>query len=241
MSIERRKRPVVVAVVDSGIDSSIADLSNYVIKSTGFGINHDGYIVENREKEVQHFHGTAIAMVIRYICPNVRLVSVNILNERLVTDGRVLIQALGETVSFKPDIINLSLGTTKWRYKWPLTDIVKEAIKNNVYIVSAANNENVRSYPAYLRGVIGVKAAKDIELDEYYFKKNMFYAPAHLQGVDGSDLIKDAYGYSGTSFSAAYITGHLANLISNNNSLDADEVVNTLKHNPTKLKGGDGR
>jgi hypothetical protein len=67
-------------------------------------VNDEGYIVEDKSLKPRHEHGTAISMIIRDICENVEFISVNILNERLTTDGRVLIHAFREALSYKPDI-----------------------------------------------------------------------------------------------------------------------------------------
>lgn len=210
-------------MIDSGIDTSVSDLGDYVTYSTGFEVNNEGYIVENRKKEIQNRHGTVISLIIRHLCRDVEFIGVNILNERLATDGRILAYALEETLSYKPDIINLSMGTTRGRHKWVLKKIIKKATDNNIIIVAAAHNEGIVSYPAYIKGVIGVKADLSGSFFKYYFKDDFFYAPCTAEGIPGVDADKDKH-LAGTSYSAAYITGHIANLKINNKIEDVSAI-----------------
>jgi subtilisin family serine protease len=185
-------------------------LAKYVKKSTGFKVNDEGYIVEDQNLKPRHEHGTAIAMIIRDICENVEFISVNILNERLTTDGRVLIHAFREALSYKPDIIHLSLGTTRWRYKFPLKRLVKEATGKDVVIVSAANNQGIKSYPAFIKGVVGVKGYRLINKSEFFYENNFFYAPIGTKNISGISELEHGDKEIGNSMAAAYITGHIA-------------------------------
>ncbi len=205
---EAFKKSVVIVIIDSGINSCISDLSKYIKKETGFKINDNGVIVEDMAMPIKHEHGTLIALIIRHICPKVELISINILNERLATDGRVLIYALEKALEYKPNIIHLSLGTTKKRYKWYLNNIIKRARKTNIIIVSAANNEGIRSYPAYLKGVIGVKTI-DRNYRENHYDGKFYYILDDAQNIRGVNELKNK-SMTGNSISAAFITGYIA-------------------------------
>jgi subtilisin family serine protease len=221
------RKPVKVAIIDSGIDTSVHDLSNYVKKAVGFRVNEEGYIIEDADKEVKHEHGTAIALIIKHICSNVEFISVNILNENLNADGRVLIYAMEQTLQFKPDIIHMSLGTTKWRHILPIKSIVRQACKENIILVSAANNEGLRSYPAYLKGVVGVKAFGRGGYEDIYFEEGFYHAPFHTMGIPGIEELKRK-NQGGSSMAAAYITGAIARIKFESNSATTEEVKTHL-------------
>lgn len=214
-------------MIDSGIDRAVEGLDGYVSVSTGFRINEKGYITEYPGMEAMYPHGTIVSLIIRHICSSVEFISMNILNENAATDGRVLMYAMSRAFDYKPDIIHMSLGTTKWRYKRYVKKIVKEAYRQNVVLVAAANNEGHVSYPACVKGVFGVKGRDLKDSAHYRYKDGFFYAPfsgAGVKGYGGTDL-KNACG---TSMSAAYMTGHIANLMMENGHLGNEEIKRML-------------
>ena len=177
---------------------------------------------------MRHLHGTAIAMIIRHICSNVEFISVNILDENLSTDGRILTYALSQVLDYQPDIIHMSLGTLKKRYIFTLKRIVKEARKLNILLVAAAENSGRISYPAYLNGVIGVKAAFFKNSSEYLHKHGFFYAPIGTEGISCIQKISEIKNAKGTSMAAAYISGHLAMILNDSKELSFKEAKETL-------------
>jgi subtilisin family serine protease len=230
--IENNKNKIVIAVIDSGIVTSVSDLQNYVIKSTGYRVNSEGFISELPDIKPNGLHGTAVALIIRDICKNVKLISINILNERMATDSRIMIYAMNEVLKFNPDIIHMSLGTTNWRYRSYLKKIVSMANEKNIIIVAACNNSGFWSYPASINGVIGVKSAKTntIRKNIYYKKKKFYYAPYTMQDIYGVDALLESGKMMGTSMAAAYITGHIANIKSNENPNCINEIVKSLNN-----------
>ncbi len=219
-------RRIKVVVIDSGINTQICNLNECVTYSTGFGINSEGYIEENNTMPVRNLHGTLVAMIIRHICSDVEFISINILDENLSSDGRILAYSLSQVFDYKPDIIHMSLGTLKKRYIFPLRKIVKEAKKLNILVVAAAHNLGKVSYPAYLKDVIGVKSQKFEDCMQYLYKDSFFYAPIGTEGIDCIQKIPDIKNAKGTSMSAAYISGHLAAILINNVSPnEAKEVL----------------
>ncbi len=217
-----------IAVIDSGINTQICNLNEYVIHSTGFGISSEGYIEENSTLPVRNLHGTIVAAIICHICSDVELISLNILDEKLSTDGRVLAYSLSQVFDYKPDIIHMSLGTLKKRYIFPLRKIVKEAGRLNIPMVAATENSGKVSFPAYLKGVIGVKSEKFENCMQYSYKDGFFYAPTGTDGIDCIQERPDIRAAKGTSMSAAYISGHLARIIKDKVNLSYKEAKEAL-------------
>lgn len=208
------ERKILIAIIDSGIDTSVSDLSNYMVKSTRFGINPEGFISELPDIKPSSIHGTAVALTIRDICRNVRFNSINILNERMATDSRIMIYAMNEALKLEPDIIHMSIGTTNWRYRAYMKKIVKKANEQNITIVASFNNNGFwPTYPACFKNVVGVKSMS-VGLNEknaFYKKRGRYYAPFSMIDIYGGDQsIVDKM--KGTSISAAYITGRIANM-----------------------------
>lgn len=224
---KNKQEKITIIVIDSGIDSEDEFLRDSLKDEIGYTLIPDTGIKEERNLPITNMHGTLVAKTIKYTCRDVEFVSINILNENLSSDGRVLIEALQRAVDFKPQIVHLSLGTTKLKYWYPLKKITTTLNKNNIIVVSAANNEGKRSYPAYLKDVVGVKG-KNMKSDGFYYDDKFFYASLHLP----EDLCKYNKKYQyihGNSVSAAYITGYISKVILDLNLKSNKEIVDYLK------------
>jgi len=225
---------VKIVVIDSGIDCKFADLGNYVVKSFGFELDDKGYIIETRHKEIKNIHGTVISLIIRHVCSSIELISFNILNEHLATDGRIMIYALEQALRFWPQIIHLSIGTMEWRHKFDLEKIVRISKKNNIVIVAATHpNENLTAYPACLKGVVGVKAGIFEDNLKYFCKNGFLYAPSSAKNVPGVAEAGAKYA-KGTSISAAYITGHIARIMSEKKLVDTSKIKEMIIMNQSE-------
>jgi hypothetical protein len=216
-----------VVIIDSGVDIERYDLDKNVKNSISYKLGNRGDVVEDNKIKVRNDHGTAIAMIIKCICKKVDIFSINILDENLRADGRVLIHALKKAIEIKPDIIHLSLGTTKFRYKYVLNRIVKRAKKNNIVVVSAYSNEGKDSYPAALKSVVGVKSSEIRDVQNIYFHKNTFYAPPMIIYDELKSFFK-CENMCGNSIAAAYITGHMCKYIKDKQIVINKELINRL-------------
>lgn len=201
-------RPVRIVIIDSGIDKSKSNLSEFVTEEITVRIDENGKIYERKMVSFTHEHGTAVSIIIKTLCSNVEFVSINILDENLLADGRVLIYALSRAFDFNPDIIHMSLGTPKLIYKFQLRKLVCKANKNNISIVAATSNDGKKCYPAYIRGVIGVKALYP-KSNIYNYTEGFFYASSNPENIPDLEKLKNNF-IQGTSMSAACITGYLS-------------------------------
>lgn len=221
--------PVKIFIVDSGLDCTKANLNRFIRKSTGFEINEQGYIEEKATRVVTNQHGTAVALIIRDICSDIEFTSINVLNERLATDARIFINALCWCLDYKPDIIHLSLGTRNFLYSFALKKIVAEAHRLGVLVVAALDNRPGRSYPAYLKGVLGVRGELLKSKNDYYHDGRFWVAPCDTYQIkDITCLEQYANAPVGNSMAAAYITGHVASLIYQYGSLDYKATIKLL-------------
>ena len=172
---------VTVAVLDTGVDTSAADLSGSVTVGPDYtvGANPPGY-------QPPHLHGTYIASIIAGhgsgpgetegmlgVAPAARILSVRVLLDDSepgfgVYNGNAayydaIASGISYAVAHGASVINMSLGGPELTRS--LRQAVASAIAHDVVVVAAAGNDGTAgagftgySYPAALTGVIGVAA-----------------------------------------------------------------------------------
>lgn len=208
---ESNKKNAVVVLIDSGIDGQKCNLDKYIGYSTTYKLGLNGKVIEDKNHILKHEHGTAISMVIKSMCEDVEFICLNILDENLQSDGRVLLHAMKKALVFKPDVIHCSLGTSSKKYWFSLSRYIWKARKQGTFIVAAKSNNGEISYPAHIRGVIKVAGSMKCNAEKLYYLENTFYAPFGLEGIEGNEELVNA-SMAGNSIAAAYITGYICNL-----------------------------
>jgi len=201
-------KTITVAIIDGGLDPKEFNVKS----SVGFRLNNDGKIEKIDNPDMENEHGVIVARCIKHIYDNVEFIDINILDSELSSNGYVFLEALGYCENISPDIINLSLGTTKRRYYLAMKKIIKRLNKQNVIVVAAENNYKGKSYPANIRGVIGVKGNDSIDCSTYVFNNGFYYTSSRLPKV----LISEKYQERiyGNSVACGLMTGHVCKAIS---------------------------
>ena len=224
-----------IAVIDSGIKKDDAICKLNIIQSLSIHLNENNKIVETYNSKCRNSHGTVIADIITYINPLTEIIDINILDDNLQTSGAVLLNAINRAIELKPNIINLSLGTNKLKYIIPMQRLIRKAKRNNIVVVAAYDNCNKLSFPAALRGVVGVKRISSLNIQNnkymYTYKGSTYYAPDTNSRVCNSEGMKNKYFMQGNSMSAAYISGQLSLIVDNYNELSMKEVIIKLRYN----------
>lgn len=95
-------RRQLVAVIDSGIDSSHVLLRNAVVDSVNFTLE------ESVHDELGH--GTLVALLIRYVAPNARLLNVKALDRTGRGSEEALVSALHWAREHHATVVNVSVG-----------------------------------------------------------------------------------------------------------------------------------
>lgn len=206
-----------VAIIDSGIQQN-KNLN--VIKSMKLYVNDNYEIEEDCNSICLNNHGTVIADIITLINPDVELIDINILDEKLETNGKIMIRAINIALGLNPDIINLSLGTNSIRYIFELRKLIKKASENKIIIVAAYSNSNMITFPAMMKNVVGVKRMSTLKRNvaskyAYLCKNNTFYAPDSAKTIYHLKCKPCNYNIRGNSISTAYISGELSLIASN--------------------------
>ncbi len=223
---------VLVAVVDTGIKSSHPDLTTRVVAGYDF-VNGDSDPTDDRG------HGTAVAGVIVANTNNSigiaganwnsKVLAVKVLD----SSGWGTYSNIAAGIIYAADhgakIINLSLGGTS--YSSTLKAAVDYAFSKGCVLVAAAGNSGdaTVNYPAGFANVIAVGAvSSDMKLKSFscYGEHIDVVAP----GSAIAPTINDGYAdWSGTSFSAPFVSGLASLVLSLNPSLLPQDIQRIIE------------
>ncbi len=236
-----KKKEVIVAVVDTGIDPNHPFLANniYVVNGTAGQRNYGIDFSTGRESKFrpmdQHGHGTHVSGIIKSIFPEVKILPLKYYNPNAsgADNLTATVEALKYAVDHNVDIINYSGGGPEPSLEE--LKVLKEAERKGILVVAAAGNEesnidkkSSRYFPASygLSNIITVTA---------YNQELKVTAPFNY-GSKSVDIAAPGYriksalpfgraGYlTGTSQATAFVSGVAALLKSQNPSLDAKEM-----------------
>jgi len=231
---------VSVAVIDSGIDVKHPELAGSIASSfDALG-----------SKEGPHVHGTGIAGAIvahaRLMgsAPAAKILAIRafgVAQNGAESSSFVILKSLDHAASHGVQIINMS-------FAGPKDALIERGIAavaaKGIVMVAAAGNAGAKSpplYPAANENVIAVSATDDH--DRLFAASNRGgYVAVAAPGVDIFLPAPDEKYQmtSGTSFSAAYVSGIAALLLERNPALKPDEVRATLMKTARDL-GAPGR
>ena len=127
---------LIVAVIDSGLDSSNSCFNNKVVA---------GYDIYNNDRTPEDVigHGTHVASTVADVTAGfnkVKIMPVKVFGSEDKTSSLIVDKAIDYAVSKGADVINLSLGGVS---KYKERKSVSNAISKNITVVAAAGNDNV--------------------------------------------------------------------------------------------------
>lgn len=223
-------KPILVAVLDTGVDSTHPDLIGKVIGRNG----HDE---EDLTDNISH--GTGVAGIIAAhtnnkegiagLSWNTKILSIRITDEYGQARVSDVIEALEEVYKQGANIVQISLSTNQ--FSEALRDAIQEALDKGILLVSTGGNTGINEvrFPAGFDGVIGAGAvAENGEIESYSTRGE------HISLVaPGTDIYTTAPNLSyhkltGTSFSAPQIAGTAALIWSIAPNLTSSEVRDIL-------------
>jgi subtilisin family serine protease len=223
-------KDVSVGVVDTGIDRTHPELAGRIIYSSN-SVVHDQFSFDDDE------HGTAVAGVIGSaanndlgivgVAPDVKLMIFKACSEdnqtrRASCDSVSLMKALLDVLRQKPDVLNLSLAGPEDTL---LTLLIKAALAEGIIVVAAVDGKNSKhKFPASIPGVLAVNTLT--QFDVAFMPKDGVLAP-------GLELLTTTPGAtyafrSGSSMSAAYVSGVAALLKERDPGLSARQLILNL-------------
>ena len=215
---------VIVAVIDSGIDLKHPEFANSILDSfDAFG-----------SKEGPHLHGTGVAGAIvahaRLMgsAPAAKILAIRAFG--MAANGAestsfVILKALDYAAAHGAQIVNMSFAGPKDTL---IERGVAAAAAKGMVMVAAAGNAGAKSpplYPAANSNVIAISAT-DAQDKLFAASNRGSYVAVAAPGVDIFLPAPDGKYQmtSGTSFSAAYISGVAALLLERNPALKPDEL-----------------
>lgn len=221
-----------VTIIDTGISTIYAD--NYLKNRLNDLITYkvvDGELVKYQGADDVLGHGTLVCSAINTINKDVAFNVIKAFGEDFWADEKALVMILKdiERSGFKTDILHISSGIQVCESLDELEEVLWKIRMKGTVIVSAFSNNQVFSYPAACSAVIGVMFDTNIvSLKEWIYVENSpinIFATGHPKNlVDmNGNLIKTA----GASFSAGFITGHIAKMLQ---IVDTNEIYEQLKN-----------
>lgn len=230
-------KEVVIAILDTGIDSDHEDLQGKVVAEVNF--------TDSPSSNDINGHGTHVAGIIcatannsigvAGLVPSCKIMNVKVANDYGFCDEATVARGIIWSVDHGAQVINISLEIRN--HSITLEQAVNYAWDHGVLIITAAGNQGNKSavYPAYYENSIAVAATRPDEtlapLSNYGDWVDVAAPGYNIY----STLPGNKYGYeTGTSFAAAYVSGLAAILSSvlsdmNGNGMLNDEVRSAIE------------
>jgi thermitase len=231
--VTRGSSKVVVAVLDTGVDSSHPDLRGSLVP---------GYDVIDGDAmpDDAHGHGTAVAGIIGAqagLCSACSLMAIRILDANGFGTTSTIAAGIVRAVNSGARVLNLSVGSTGTTET--MADGVRYALDRGAVLVAAAGNDGLDDamYPAAYPGVISV-AATD-QADRLYSWSNhgarvMLAAP----GCNTAPLLHGNRAYfCGTSSATPMVAGIVALALSADASSTRTEIEQALERAAVRING----
>ena len=230
---KRNLKDTLVAVIDTGVDDSLADLQGVVKMESGKNF------IDKKEKAIDdNGHGTHVSGIIaakadngysmQGINPVAKIMPVKVLDSSGYGDNEKIALGIKYAVDHGAKVINLSLGG---EYSRTIEYALKHAAAKNVMVVVASGNDGMEglSYPASSKYAISVGATNALDLvSDYsnYGSKLDLVAP----GTAIPSLVPNGNVtyMDGTSMAAPHVAAATALLLSGNPGLKVNEVREIL-------------
>jgi subtilisin len=221
---------VIVAIIDSGIDTRHPDLNLRVIESVEARVENKKVLFDPSSTGDSAGHGTACAGIVSKIAPGVNFSSVKVLGAGGLGDGQAFLAGLEYAIKKRYKLINLSLGTTKPQFFAPLHDLLDRAYQAGCIVVAAANNLPQPSFPSVFSSSL-ISVIKSDETDPFNF--GFRYGEVIELTAPGVN-VRTAWlngGYrnlTGNSFACPHIVGIIALLLERYPNLTPFQVKSAL-------------
>lgn len=206
-----------VAIIDNGVNETFIKEG----LEASITVDEQGICIDDTAKmDHQNFqHGTNCAMILKKYCPDCRLFSIRILDEKGIGAIKSIYPALEWCLKNHVRLVNLSFGTSDFRDGRELKTLINEYVAKGLIIVAATANSGFISYPASFSNVIGV-AAVDSPINHF-----MDYMQLGIDAVVPSEHMVKVYDEEvwtsqSNSYAAPYVSALIANRLKGNNELD---------------------
>lgn len=221
-----------VAVIDSGINTNINYLRDRITGGLTYIYNEKMEVIKlENSYEDDNGHGTNCCQVIYEGFQEVEFYIIKILNKNNETSSSILIRALEHLLTVDVKVICLSLATYEEEAKEPLNIVINKLYNQGKILVSSLGNNQLKSYPASLKNVIGVNGGRFCNNKTFWY--NMVY---DIQCVaDYSPIICRSINlqyqiFKGNSKANALFTSHILQVMKDTRAQSFDEINSVLFH-----------
>ncbi|MDO9181994.1 MAG: S8 family serine peptidase [Bacteriovorax sp.] len=247
----KKRKEIVVAVVDTGIDRDHPFLEKNIfvedgkVDSGNFGVDFSKDKKEKGAPTDNHGHGTHVSGIIKSIYPDVKILALKYYNPNAsgVDNLNSTVEALKYAVDHNVDVINYSGGGPEAASEE--LKVLKEAERKGILVVAAAGNEesNIDDkkkayFPASygLKNIITVTAhdedLKILSSSNYGRTTVDIFAPGYRIK---SSLQNGRTGYlTGTSQATAFVTGVVALIKAEFPQLSTEKIKEIIKASARK-------
>ncbi|MBR6158843.1 MAG: peptidase S8 [Lachnospiraceae bacterium] len=247
---KKKTRKVKVAVIDTGINYTLADFQGIVDLKNAYN-----FVSNNTDPMDDNDHGTHVSGIIAAksgngysmagVCAQAQILPIKVLNASGQGDTDDIAKAVKYAVDKGAKVINMSLGGRKSNGDpvmpsecGEVEKAFKYAKKKGVTIIAAAGNESKKnlSYPANSKYTISVGAIDNRDKLAYFTNTGKgldLVAP----GVSIPSLIRngEVAFLSGTSMSCPAVAGVVAEMYAVNSKMNPKKVATILKKNSRDL------
>lgn len=174
-------------------------------------------------------HGTMICSAINEVNKKTRFNIIKAFSEESWVDEDILVAILNEllTLQIETDIIHISFGLNITEKIDELEAVLNKIKESGAIIVAAYANNQVLSYPALCDSVIGVAFDVNIaSINQWVYVKN---SPVNIFACGQMKNFVNNTGRNvksaGSSFAAAFISGHISKHMDNSSDIDVDAFL----------------
>jgi subtilisin family serine protease len=208
---------VAVAVIDSGVDASDPRLAGVTVEGWNIQLSATSHAGIGGDFSDPNGHGTDIAAAIAAVAPEVRIVAIKIMDEKLRTSADLMAAGIETAYRHGCQVINLSLGTPNMGKALLLRDVCANAVEAGSVVLAAAHPKGDRAYPADLPETVGVTTHRDCPIEKFYY-----FTPKRFRRQEWGNLTDKflTHGYErvgerpgsfkGSGIATAYLAGRFA-------------------------------
>ncbi len=218
-----------IAILDTGI-SDMPHLKRNKIVRLELGDN--GTARQRKTISDNMNHATICATILSGQVSNITIYDINVLLEG--QGGRIekLLQGLRWCLESNVSVIHLSLGTLLYRDYIYIKNVVEKLIQNNIVIVAAYHNETLRSYPAAMDKVIGVRCDRDNKLPNGEIGCNDLEHNSYILNtskcLDDMGIMVENANYN--SYAVPIMTAYIIKYLQKADRCNVKEVLEYLHH-----------
>ena len=227
---------VTVGIIDTGVDYTHPDLKERIV-DTSLNFSSSGKADSSMDDQG---HGTMVAgIVMQNTTDNVKIKPYKVLNKDGKCATSQIISVVNHILAEKnaPSVINLSLGGEYDKldpFEKTLRSLIESLVGKGCTVVVAAGNESsdAGNYsPSNISNVITVSASTSKNTKSHYSN----YGGIVDIAAPGDNIFTTNLGggytssYSGTSFSAPFVTAAAATVLMMDNTLSPMQVENKIK------------